>query len=75
MRQTSVREDQYLTNGTIAAAINATQQLEISKTAIPTVKCHQLRLKSTLFGLFNHVLKVIILAQTPSSDRLACDKR
>jgi hypothetical protein len=43
---------------------HATQEFEIGKTTLPAIENHQFRLKSALFGLLDHLLKVVILAQT-----------
>src|SRR3989304_918838 len=80
VNQTSLNWNKDLADRTVAAAVDtdfpvalelrqpvpfqAAQQFEIRQPAVPTIKHHQLRLKSTLFGLFTHVLEVVILAQT-----------
>jgi hypothetical protein len=40
------------------------KQFEIGQTTVPAIENHQFRLKSALFGLLDHLLKVVILAQT-----------
>jgi hypothetical protein len=42
----------------------AAQQFEIGQTTVPAIENHQFWLKSALFGLLDHLLKVIILTQT-----------
>src|SRR4030042_5775371 len=80
VNQTSVHRNEDLADRTVSATIGANlpialelgqpvpfeaaQQFEIGQAAIPTVKGHRLRLKAALLGLLDHVLKVVVLAQT-----------
>src|SRR4030067_3193809 len=79
VNQTPLRWNEDLADRTVTTAIRANfpialelcqpvpfqtaQQFEIGQPAIPTVKRNQFWLKAALVGLFDHVLKVVILAQ------------
>jgi hypothetical protein len=43
---------------------HAALQFEIGQTTIQAIESHQFWLKSALFGLLDHLLKVVILART-----------
>src|SRR4030066_2177217 len=79
VNQTPLRWNEDLADRTVTTAIRANfpialelcqpvpfqtaQQFEIGQPAIPAVKRNQFWLKAALVGLFDHVLKVVILTQ------------